>query len=257
MYIVGETLPSFTLLGSVIIGVFGLIIGSFLNAVLWRMRVRRTLLSDRSRCPHCKHVLSPSELIPVLSFFWLRGKCRHCRRRISWWYPGVELATAAVFVITWLRFGFSPELVYAIVIASFLIVIFVYDARYSLILDRVSLPGAALAFVGNLLLGVNFWDVLLGAILGAGFFLLQFLISRGRWIGGGDIRLGLLLGAFLAWPGILFALCLAYILGSLYGIALVLRRKKTWQSAIPFGTFLSLAGYLFYLISERVLPYLT
>ena len=85
----------------------------------------------------------------------------------------------------------------------------------------------------------------------------QFIISRGRWIGGGDIRLGLLLGAFIAWPGILFALCLAYILGSLYGIALVLRKKKSWQSAIPFGTFLTLAGYVFYLMSDRVLPYLT
>lgn len=253
----GDMDQSIALIGAIAVAVFGLIIGSFLNAALWRMRVRRSLVSDRSRCPHCKHVLGPAELIPVFSFFWQRGRCRHCRRKISWWYPGIELATAAVFCVNWFRFGLSTEFFYVTVISAFLIVIFVYDARYSLILDRVSLPGAALAFIGSLLLGVPFWDVLLGALIGGGFFFLQYVISRGRWIGGGDMRLGLLLGAFLAWPEIVFALCLAYILGSLYGIGLVLSKKKSWQSAIPFGTFLSLAAYIFYLMSDRVLPYLT
>jgi prepilin signal peptidase PulO-like enzyme (type II secretory pathway) len=104
---------------------------------------------------------------------------------------------------------------------------------------------------------LSFWNVLGSAILGAGFFGLQYLLSSGRWVGGGDIRLGLLMGSFLGWPSILFALCLAYVGGSIIGVGLIVSKRKTWQSAIPFGTFLTIATVLFHLYGHRVLPYLT
>ncbi len=242
---------------AVFVALFGLIIGSFLNAVLWRMKVGKSVLRGRSMCPRCKKTLEAQDLIPVFSYLWLRGRCRFCRRRISFWYPAVEAGTALLYVLSYLKFGFSAAFAVDVVIFPFLILIFTYDARESLILDRVSLPGALLAFLGSLWLGHSFVSLLGSAILGAGFFGLQYLLSSGRWVGGGDIRLGLLMGSFLGWPSILFALCLAYVGGSIAGIALIATRRKTWQSAIPFGTFLTVSTVLFHLYGDRYLPYLT
>jgi len=246
-----------SLLLGVLITLLGLIIGSFLNAVLWRLRVRRPFIKGRSICPRCQHVLGPSELVPVVSFIILGGRCRHCRRTISWWYPAVELATAGLYLASWLRWGANPELILDLIIWPFLIVIFVYDWRWSLILDRISLPGAALAFLANLLLGRSLIDLLAGAILGGVFFGLQYFLSRGRWVGGGDMRLGLLIGAFLGWPGVLLCLGLAYSVGAIVGIALIITRRKTWQSVIPFGTFLTAAAVVIRLLGYLVMPYFT
>jgi prepilin signal peptidase PulO-like enzyme (type II secretory pathway) len=239
------------------IAVFGLIIGSFLNAVLWRMKVGKSVLRGRSMCPRCKKTLGARDLIPLLSYLWLRGRCRYCQRSISAWYPAIEAGTALLYVLSFLEFGLGATFTVDLVVFPFLILIFAYDSRESLILDRVSLPGAALAFLGSLWLGLSFWNVLGSAILGAGFFGLQYLLSSGRWVGGGDIRLGLLMGSFLGWPSILFALCLAYVGGSIIGVGLIVSKRKTWQSAIPFGTFLTIATVLFHLYGHRVLPYLT
>ncbi len=240
-----------------IITLLGLIIGSFLNAVLWRLRVRRSIAQGRSVCPKCKHVLGPGELIPLFSFAILGGRCRHCHKPISWWYPIVELATASLYLISWLKWGLQPELMLDLAIWPFLIVIFIYDWRWSLILDRISLPGAALAFLANLLLGRSLIDLLVGAILGGAFFALQYFLSRGRWVGGGDMRLGLLIGAFLGWPGVLLCLGLAYAVGAIVGLALIVTRRKTWQSVIPFGTFLTAAAVVIRLFGYLVMPYFT
>lgn len=239
------------------VSLLGLVIGSFLNAVIWRLKVRKSVVRGRSMCPKCRRTLTPVELIPLASFLIQKGKCRHCRRPISFWYPAVELATALVYLLAWFRFGMSMPFFVDVVVFPFLIVIFSYDARESVILDRVSLPGAGLAFVGSILIGVSFWNVLGSAILGAGFFLLQYLLSSGRWVGGGDIRLGLLMGAFLGWPSILLALCLAYTVGSVVGIVLIAAKRKTWQSAIPFGTFLTVATAIIHFYGYLALPYVT
>ncbi|MFH0853651.1 MAG: prepilin peptidase [bacterium] len=239
------------------IGIFGLIIGSFLNAIIWRIKVKKTFLRGRSMCPRCKKTLSAGELIPVVSWLVQKGRCRHCHKSISVWYPIVELAMALVFILSWLKFGWTGAFFLDLVVFPFLIIIFVYDAKESLILDRVSLPGFVLALIGNLLLGISFWNLAISAIIGAGFFGLQFIISRGQWIGGGDIRLGLLMGAFLGWPGIFIALIAAYVIGSLVGSGLVIARRKSWQSTIPFGTFLTGATIIVHLYGDSAIPYFT
>jgi prepilin signal peptidase PulO-like enzyme (type II secretory pathway) len=240
---------------SIVIGLFGLMIGSFLNAVLWRLKVRKSFLRGRSMCPRCRRTLKPVELIPLVSFILLRGRCRRCHKPISWWYPGIELMTALLFLASWLRFGATGPFFVDLAVFPFLILIFAYDARESLILDRVSLPGAGIALIGSLLLGLSFWNLILSAILGAGFFAVQYFFSNGRWVGGGDIRLGLLMGLFLGWPSVLLALCLAYIGGSVVGIALIATRRKKWQSAMPFGTYLTVATVLIHLYGYRILYY--
>jgi prepilin signal peptidase PulO-like enzyme (type II secretory pathway) len=138
---------------------------------------------------------------------------------------------------------------------AFLILIFVYDFKYYLVADVVVLPAAAIAFVFNLVLGVDIWKLLLACVVGAGFFLLQFVISKGKWIGGGDIRIGLFMGALLGWPNILLALILAYTIGSIISIFLILGKQKQWTDRVPFGTFLTIATFASLLYGSEIIKW--
>lgn len=177
----------------------------------------------------------------MLSFMVLRGRCRSCHRRISWQYPLVELATAGLFVLAIslsMTFGWA---VYAAFVAAVCVVVFVIDLREHVILDQVMLPALVVAVVANVVLQRPALDWLGGAILGAGFFFFQYIVSRGRWVGGGDVRLGMFLGLVLGLVGTAVALFLAYIGGALFAIVLLLTHRKHFGSALPFGTFLTLA----------------
>ena len=239
--------------------IFGLIIGSFLNCLVWRLHTKEKM-SGRSRCPKCKKQIAWYDNIPVLSFILLTGKCRHCGQTISWQYPAVEIITGLLFIlavisnlklVTWndlnlVSLSVDYRLQIAIVrdwfIVAVMIVIFIYDLRWYLILDIVTLPAAALVFIINLILGFNWQSLFISGIIGAGFFLIQFLVSRGKWIGGGDIRLGLLMGVALGRLDYLItAIFLAYLAGSVIGVGLITTGKKKWGSALPLGVFLSAA----------------
>ncbi|OIP80787.1 MAG: prepilin peptidase [Parcubacteria group bacterium CG08_land_8_20_14_0_20_48_21] len=239
--------------------IFGLIIGSFLNALIWRLHTEDSVLRGRSYCPNCKHVLSCVELVPLVSFAVQQGKCRHCGKKISWQYPLVELATGLLFALAYYAMArhssgassdvfppgiFTPMDVFLLFRNLFfiaaLMVIFVYDLRWQIILDKVTLPAIGVAYLWNAFLGVSWYTMLVGAGVAGGFFLLQFAVSKGAWIGGGDIRLGALMGVMLGWQATLVALMIAYLSGSIVGIALILLRKKRGKDQIPFGTFLSI-----------------
>ena len=247
----------------VFVFVLGLIVGSFLNVVIYRLSEGSSPFIGRSSCPSCRHVLSAADLIPVLSFIALRARCRYCHRPVSWQYPLVELAAAMLFLLIAFHLApsglvtqdFSLTFTLLAAYASFLIVIFVYDLRKYLILDSVIVPASILAILGNILLGGSWRSMLLAAVAGAGFFALQFIVSGGRWIGGGDIRLGALMGLMLSWPMVIVALMIAYILGSISGLALILSGTKTLKSKIPFGTFLSFATFLTLLYGDQLLSW--
>ena len=184
------------------------------------------------------------DLIPLLSFIFLKAKCRYCQRKLSWQYPLVELATALVFLTGFFYYqAFSFNYLAYLVFSCFLIVIFVYDLKYYLILDKVSLTAFLTAFLANFLLGEDPLNLLLGALALAGFFLAQFAVSKGKWIGGGDIRLGLVMGAMLGWPGVLTALMIAYLAGAVVGLLLIAFKKQAWRSQMPFGVFLAPATW--------------
>lgn len=243
-------------MNAVLVIILGLMVGSFLNAVIYRLHAKVSFLRGRSYCPHCKHTLATKDLLPVISFVMLRGRCRYCRKAISWQYPLVELATALAFLLLYGTFGLGVELFVYFVYTAFLIIMFVYDLRYYLILDKVSLPLMLVAALGSwLLLRVDPLQLLYGAVAVGGFFLLQFMLSRGKWIGGGDIRLGVVMGLMLGWPQVLVALFIAYCFGSVVGIGLVLTRQKRWQSQVPFGTFLTAATFAGFFLSDRVVQY--
>ena len=196
-------------------------------------------------CVHCSRPLSWYENIPVFSFLWLKGKCRTCKGKIPSDYFLVELITGFIVVILgWHYSNMQFDLIRFIrdfIFVMLLVVVFVYDLKYQIILSGVAWTGAVIGFIFNhFYLGISTHNLLLGFVLGGGFFLIQYVISRGRWIGGGDVRLGAMMEIWLGWSNILFALFVSYILGALVSVPLLITKKQTGNSQIPFGTFLSL-----------------
>ncbi|MBU0625859.1 prepilin peptidase [Patescibacteria group bacterium] len=243
--------------------VFGIIIGSFLNAVIWRLRTKESFLISRSYCPHCRHGLSWRDLIPLLSWLLLRGKCRYCSVRISLSYFLVELIAGILFLLVALRIlpvdfqNVGADSLASLLLAwsavAILIIVFVYDLQYMLILRSVTLPAAVLFFIANVALGKAPIKLIIAIIICAGFFWLQHVLSRGKWIGGGDVYLGVLMGALLGFPKILLALFMAYIIGATTGVSLLVMQQKSWKSELPFGTFLSLATIVTLLYGDLII----
>jgi len=234
-----------------IVFIFGCFIGSFLNCVVYRMENKKSFAKGRSFCPKCKHTLAWSDLIPVISFLFLRGKCRYCKKKISWQYPVVEIITGLLFLLIFNQFSILEfsKLLYLLVVSCLLEVIFIYDLKHYIIPDRVIFPAIIIVFlfrildfIRNFKLEIRNYDLLLNLtmaiVVSAGFFFLLWLISRGRWMGFGDVKLALFMGLFLSWPNILVALFFAFILGSVIGLILIALQKKKMKSQMPFGPFL-------------------
>jgi leader peptidase (prepilin peptidase)/N-methyltransferase len=234
-----------------LIAAIGLAIGSFLNVTIGKLRSGETGWRSRSQCPRCHAVLRPTDLVPVVSFIALRGKCRTCRKPISWQYPVVEVATMALFVVAFVVRGGTEGLLYGgmmpvfirdTVFVSALMIVFVIDLLDMVVYDAVTIPMVIVAAAWNLWLGTSIRSLALAIAIGAGFFLLQHLVSRGRWIGGGDIRIGAMIGAMLGFPGVVAALLLAYASGAVVAIGLLAAKKTSWSAQMAFGTFLSFAA---------------
>ena len=227
--------------------------GSFLNVLVFRTHDEQPFFRGRSKCIKCEVPIAWYDLIPVLSFFLLRKRCRNCKSAISWQYPLVELVTGLLFLGLWLRPDFAIEyLVRDAIFTIFLIVLFVYDLKYQLLLDRFTIPAMIAALLLNLFLGVPVWSMLVGAIVLGGFFLGQYWISKGKWIGDGDIRMGALMGLMLGLEHGLVALFLAYVLGATVGLILIVSKKAKMHTQIPFGTFLALTTFVSLLWGEQI-----
>jgi len=233
-----------------IVFLFGLIVGSFLNAVLYRLEVGGSLVRERSRCPKCGHILSWYELFPILSFLAQGGKCRKCKKRISLQYPIVELTTGILFLAIFLKFqgltsmltfeGVGLDVFYGFIIISFLVLIFVFDLKHYIIPNVAVYSLISVAFVYDLynydIISLKYY--FLAAIIASGFFLFLYLVSSGKWIGFGDVKYGIFMGLFLGWPNILLGLFVAYVSGALVGLLLLSIKKKNFKSEVPFGPFL-------------------
>jgi leader peptidase (prepilin peptidase)/N-methyltransferase len=187
--------------------------------------------------------------IPVLSFLLLRGKCRSCRTKISWQYPLVELATGIFFVLAVVRFGLSWNLLIALILIPVSIVVSVIDLKIQIIPNVISLPGILAGLAASLvpLSPVHFWNSLAGMLLGGGIFYLVAVVSKGG-MGGGDIKLIAMFGAFLGWQRCLLTIFVGVLLGSVVGVVLMLLKRKGRKDPIPFGPFLCIGALvsLFY-----------
>lgn len=257
---------------------FGLVIGSFLNCVIYRLALpnfsfRKNLggLKNISYCPECEHKLAWYDLIPVFSYFWLKGKCRYCKRRISIQYPAVEIATVLVFllVVSSNLPEVRPPLVsggltsvetlinifYLLIIFSLLLIIFVYDLRHYIIPDKIVFPAILIVLLYNLVFnpGFLFSNALWAGLLPALFFFALFFFSKGKWLGFGDVKLALFMGLFLGLPNILVALFLAVFFGGIMGLGLIIFGKKSLKSEMPFGPFLAIGTLIAMLYGNDII----
>lgn len=237
------------------VGLFGLCIGSFLNVVVARLPERRSLWTPESACPGCGAAIAWHDNVPVLSFVALRGRCRACGTAIAWRYPVVELTTAALWVIADLRYGLSVDLAIALLFLSALVAITAIDLERRIIPDLITLPGLLAGFVANLATGRVSWsDSLIGIAFGGGLFLAIILVSGGG-MGGGDMKLGAMFGAFLGWKVTLLAIFIAVVLGGALAVALLASGRMRRKDPIPFGPFLAPGGAIGLLWGERIVQW--
>ncbi|HEY4505036.1 MAG TPA: prepilin peptidase [Candidatus Paceibacterota bacterium] len=230
----------------------GAVIGSFLNVVILRLGTGRSISRGQSICFNCGHTLSPFELIPIVSFVLQRGRCLNCRVRISAQYPSIELLSAVGFVLLAHQTKNILLLVIVLIIYSLSLAIVAYDIKHKIIPDRLVYPLIGFAFVWFLINSgySNGWIEILAGPLAASFFALLWLLSGGRWMGFGDAKLAFAIGLFLGARGVLEAVILAFWIGAIVGIVLLLVRHHsiTMKSEIPFAPFLAGAMFLEYLI---------
>ncbi|MDA3903798.1 MAG: prepilin peptidase [Desulfuromusa sp.] len=233
--------------------ILGAVIGSFLNVCIYRIPAGKSIVSPPSACPHCGHRIRWFQNIPILSYLFLGGKCASCYTRISLRYPAIEALTGLLFVLVLYYFSFSAAtLVYWVFLAALVTITFI-DLDHQIIPDVISLPGIVVGFICSFFIPWLSWsDSVLGIVVGGGTLLaiawIYEKVAKREGMGGGDIKLLGMLGAFLGWKAVLPVIFIASLMGSLIGVPLMLLQKGDTKLAIPFGPFLAFAAtvYLFW-----------
>ena len=233
--------------------ILGAIVGSFLNVCIFRIPAGRSIVSPPSSCPQCGQAIRWYQNIPILSWLALRGRCASCRGPISFRYPLIEAFNGGLFILVLWYFGFSwATLVYWVFVSALLTITFI-DLDHQIIPDVISLPGILIGFVCSFAVPWLSWiDSSLGILLGGGLLLTiawgYQLLAKREGMGGGDIKLLAMIGAFLGWKAIFPVIFLASLVGTIIGIPMMLIYRENTRFALPFGPFLSLAAivYLFW-----------
>jgi len=245
----------------ILLGVYatllGLIVGSYLNVVIHRVPLGISTVFPRSRCPHCGTAIRAFDNVPVLSFLLLRGRCRQCRTPISWRYPAVEAATAALFLACFLRFGISLQSPVAALFAALMLALAMIDFDHMILPDVITYPAIVLGillqpFVPWAALWDGPWGGIVGGVfgasLGAGLLLAVwiawYLLRHEEGMGLGDVKMLAAIGAFLGWKGVLVSLFFGALSGALIGLILMAVRGLDFKARLPFGVFLALGGLI-------------
>ena len=239
--------------------ILGLAIGSFLNVCIHRLPRQASIVSPASSCPQCGYVLRWSDNIPVVSYAFLAGRCRQCRTPISIRYPIVETLTMAIFVGHYLVFGWDIILVPRLLFASILIALFAIDLEHHLLPNVITLPGIGVGLAFSAMLPPGLADALIGTLVGGGILWLigeaYYRYSGQEGMGGGDVKMLAMIGAFLGWKLVILTLVLSSLLGSLIGVIVIAVRKGGMKHALPYGTFLSLAALCSSLFGSRIVAW--
>ncbi len=231
----------------------GIVLAGLMSAFVFRAHSEWAWMKPKKACIKCELPRSPVDLVPVLGDLKTAYRCRKCKTFIPWQYPVIELAVILLTVFHVWRYamgvwvpGVDMDLQWwfaarDVVFSLFLLTVFVYDFKYELILDRYTIPAMVVALVFNIALGHSGYELVLAMVVLFVFFLLQYALSKGRVLGAGDVRMGLVIGAMLGFIHGIGAVLLAYVLGAIVGIALIATKKHTLRDHVPFGTFLSVA----------------
>lgn len=234
----------------VITFIFGAIVGSFLNVCIYRIPRHKSIVFPSSRCPNCNSPISVLENIPIVSYIFLKGKCRDCGENISVRYPVVECLNAIIYMVVLWRFGLNWYSLICMAFASAMIVITFIDLDFQIIPDTITLPGILIGLACSIFIlidpynrpaNIGIMNSVIGALIGGGSFYLIALLSRGG-MGGGDIKMMGMVGAFLGWKGVLMTTFIASLTGSVVGISLMVFKGKGRKAKVPFGPFLALGS---------------
>jgi leader peptidase (prepilin peptidase)/N-methyltransferase len=231
---------------TVLLGLLGLIVGSFLNVCIYRLPRRESVNWPGSHCTACNRPLSWYENVPIISWLVLRGRCRTCGERISVVYPLVELITGVLFVAGYAIYGWTPMLAVRLAFACAMVVLFAIDLRHHLLPNIITVPGIVLGFLLSLFLPPGWKASLIGLIAGGGVL---FAIAEGYYrlrgvegLGMGDVKMLSMIGAFLGWKLMLVTLILGSFAGSLIGVGVIALGRGGMKAALPFGTFLAVGA---------------
>lgn len=239
--------------------IYGLIIGSFLNVVAYRIPRGESIVSPPSHCPRCDTRLKPLDLVPVFSWLFLRGRCRYCKAPVHWQYPVVEAVTGLLWgAVAW-RYGWSWETLLGLVFVSFLVSLSVIDLRELLLPNVLTFPLFGVLFIGRLFIGEEpFWIYLVGSVTGAGTLLFLAWLSPRLFgkegMGLGDVKLMAGIGLMVGFTGSILTLFLASLTGVAAGLAMK-RSNLLQEGQIPFGPFLSLGAVIAYLFGDSFLSW--
>ncbi len=240
--------------------IFGACIGSFLNVCISRMPQSISIVKPGSRCPDCKTPIRAYDNIPILSFLWLRGKCRGCAKSISVRYPLIEALTGGLAVAVLLKFGLSFDAAVYFIFMCALVVITFIDIDHQIIPDIISLPGIPVGILASILLSsLTFWESIIGAVFGGGILLSiawgYYLFTGKEGMGGGDIKLLAMIGAFVGWQGVVFTIFLSSVTGTVVGVLLMAFARKDLKFAVPFGPFLSIGAIVYVFFGPAVITW--
>jgi leader peptidase (prepilin peptidase)/N-methyltransferase len=243
------------------LALIGLVIGSFLNVCIHRLPRRTSIVSPGSQCPQCGYVLRWYDNVPVLSYVLLGGRCRGCKARISARYPIVELITMAVFVAHGLVFGIDIMLVPRLLFACALIVLFAIDLEHHLLLDVITLPGIVVGLAFSLLLPPGIQSAIIGVLVGGGVLWLigeaYYRYAGEEGMGGGDVKMLAMIGAFLGWKLAVLTLVFSSLAGSLVGLLVIATRRGGMKYALPYGTFLAIGALVASLFGDQIVAWYT
>lgn len=238
--------------------IFGSVVGSFLNVCIYRLPRSESIVFPASHCPKCGSAIRAYDNIPIFSYLILRGRCRSCKTRISPVYPAVELITGLLTLVLFIKTGLSLSFIVLVLFCWSLVVITFIDLEHRIIPDVISLPGIVVGFASSFLVPWLTWkSSLIGIIVGGGSLLL--VASAYQWItkkegmGGGDVKLLAMMGAFLGWMAVPFIIFASSLVGSVIGITLMLVQKKDSKLAIPFGPFLAFGALLYIFYGRQII----
>jgi leader peptidase (prepilin peptidase)/N-methyltransferase len=233
--------------------IFGAVVGSFLNVCIHRIPAGKSIVSPPSQCPNCRSSIRFYDNIPIVSYLILKGKCRNCKTIIPLVYPGVELLTAILSILLFVKYGPSLQYLFAFLFTCALIVITFIDLEHQIIPDVISLPGVPFfALAAILFMDITVSESLFGILAGGGaLFVVAFgyeFITKREGMGGGDIKLLAMIGGFFGWKSLLFILLASSFTGAVIGVFVILFKKGDMKYAVPFGPFLSFAAvaYIFW-----------
>lgn len=238
--------------------ILGSIVGSFLNVCILRIPEGKSIAYPPSHCPKCRIPIRWYDNIPIISYFILMGRCRNCKEPVSFRYPMVEFLTALFSLAAMIKFGPSLSyLIYFVFISSLIVITFI-DVEHQIIPDIISLPGIPLGFTASFLIPeITYKESLIGIVLGGGILLLVAIgyefVAKKEGMGGGDIKLLAMIGAFLGWKGVLFTVFSGSLVGTVIGITLMIVQGKDGKYAIPFGPFLSIGAILYLFFGEMLI----